>query len=72
MLCLDNPRGDEEDQLLVRGADRATLEQVAESRNVAQQRHLADVDRVLRLDDPTDDDRATVGDQHLGSRLLCD
>src|SRR5713101_6511563 len=71
MLCLNNPRRYEEDQLLVRGADRATLEQVAESRDIAQQRHLADVDRVLALVDPTDHDRATVGDQHLGSRLLC-
>lgn len=35
-LCLDNARGDEEDQLLVRGRNRTMLEQVAEVRHVAQ------------------------------------
>jgi hypothetical protein len=40
VLCLNDARRDEEDQLLVGSADRAPLEQVAEHRDVTQQRHL--------------------------------
>ena len=41
------------------------IEQVSEVGNVAQQRHLRDVDRVLGLDDATDHHRAAVGHQYL-------
>jgi hypothetical protein len=43
-LCLDNARGDEEDQLLVGGADLAMFEQVAQVWDVPQQRYLGYVD----------------------------
>src|SRR5450432_1518317 len=71
-LCLNDARRDEEDQFLVGGADRGVLEQVAQVRDVAQQRHLGDVDRVLSLDHTTDDHRATVGHEDLGGCLLGD
>jgi len=44
VLCLNDARRDEENQLLVGGADRGVFEQVAQVRDVAQQRHLRDVD----------------------------
>jgi len=47
LLCLDDSRRDEEDQLLIGGADRRVFEQVAQHRDISQQRHLRDVDRVL-------------------------
>src|SRR5205823_1672890 len=71
-LALYDARRDEEDQLLVGGADRAALEKIANCRDVAEQRHLSNVDRVLSLDHTTDHDGATVSDQHLGCSLLCD
>jgi len=71
-LRLNNARRDEEDELLIRGAHAAPFEQVAEGRDVAQQRHLRDVDRVLSLDHTTDDNRTAIGDQNLRSRLLGD
>ena len=43
-LCLNNARRNEEDELLIRGAHAAPFEQIAEGWNVAQQRHLRDVD----------------------------
>ena len=43
-LRLNNARRDEEDELLVRGAHAAPFEQVAERGDVAEQRHLRDVD----------------------------
>ena len=43
-LGLDDARRDEEDQLLVGGADALPLEQVAQVRDAAQQRYLLDVD----------------------------
>ena len=44
MLCLNNARRDEEDEFLVRGAHAAPFKQVAEGRDIAQQRHLRYVD----------------------------
>ena len=43
-LGLNDARRDEEDQLLVGGADRLPFEQVAQVRDAAQQRYLLDVD----------------------------
>ena len=42
-LGLDDPRSDEENQLLVRSADLRMFKQVAQVRDVAEQRHLADL-----------------------------
>ena len=69
-LCLNDPWSDEEDQLLIAGADLRVFKEVAQPWNTAQQRHLADIDRVVGLDHTTDDYRATVGDEHLSGRLL--
>ena len=44
VLRLDDARCNEEDQLLVGGADRLPFEQVAQVRDAAQQRYLLDVD----------------------------
>src|SRR5690242_4867490 len=71
-LSLHDLGSDEEDQLLSRGGNRAALEEVAEHRDVAEQRHLENVDRVLCLDDAADHDRAAIGDQNLRGRLLRD
>jgi hypothetical protein len=43
-LCLNDARRDEEDQLLVGGADILPLEQIAQIRDISQQRHLRNVD----------------------------
>jgi len=43
-LRLNDPRSYEENQLLVRGADGGVFEQVAQPRNVAEQRNLRHVD----------------------------
>lgn len=43
-LCLNNARSDEENQFLVCGVHGAVLEQVAEERNVAEQRHLRHIE----------------------------
>jgi hypothetical protein len=59
-------------QLLVRGLHLRVLEQVAQVRDVAEQRHLRDVDRVLRLDDAADHHRAAIGHQYLRGGLLRD
>src|SRR5207302_3016987 len=71
-LCLNDAWRDEEDQLLVRGADAAPLKQVAQGRDVAQQRHLRNVHAVLSLDNPANHHRATVGHEDLGGGLLRD
>ena len=43
-LCLNNARRDEEDQLLVGGANARPLEQIAQIRDISQQRYLRNVD----------------------------
>ena len=43
-LCLNDARRDEEDQLLVGGADARPLEQIAQIRDISQQRYLRNVD----------------------------
>src|SRR6266568_7900451 len=69
-LSLNNLWSYEEDQLIGLGFDRALLEQVAEPRNVTQNRRLRGADRIRRLDHSTDHHRATIGDQYLSGRLL--
>ena len=71
-LCLNNARSDKEDQLLVRGSDRAPFEQVAQRGNVAEQWNLLDADAVLRLDNTADHNRSAIGHQHLRGSLLSD
>src|SRR6202158_4188792 len=58
LLCLNDSRRDEENQLLVGGVDHRMLEQVAQDWNVTQQWHLRNVDRVLRLNHAADYHRA--------------
>src|SRR5258708_4242466 len=72
LLCLNDSRRDEENQLLVRGVDLSVLEQVAQVGQVAQQRHLRDVARVLRLNDAAVHPPAAVGHQDLTGGLLRD
>src|ERR1700679_1932346 len=72
VLRLNNSRRDEENQFLVRSAHLRVLEQVAEVRDVAEQRHLVDVDGVLGLDDAADHDRAAIGHEDLRGGLLRD
>src|ERR1700689_1569769 len=71
-LRLNDSRRDEENQLLVGGCDLRVFEQVAQVGQVAEQRHLRDVDRVLRLNDATDHHRPAIGHQHLRGGLLRD
>ena len=48
------------------------LEQIAQERNAAEQRHLCDSYAVLGLDDAANHNRAAIGDQDLrGGLLLC-
>lgn len=69
-LRLDDARADKEDQLLRLGTDLTMFEQVAEDRNISEQRRLICADRVLRLDDTTDYDCSAIGHQDLRSGLL--
>src|SRR6202521_5396127 len=71
-LGLDDPRSYEENQLLVRSSDGCVSEQVAQPWNAAQQRNLRNANRVVGLNDATDDHGTAVGDQHLRGRLLRD
>src|ERR1039458_10308920 len=64
LLCLNDSRRDEEDQLLVRRIHLRMLEQVSQERDISQQRHLADIDRVLRLDHATDHHGTGIGHQY--------
>src|SRR5882762_3003986 len=61
LLGLNDSRRDEEDQLLVRGMNLGVTEQITQDRNIPQQRHLRDVDGVLRLDDAANHHRASIG-----------
>src|SRR5882762_11207839 len=70
-LGLNDPRSDEENQFLVRGGNRAALEQVTQQRHIAEQRHLAHIDGVVGLDDATNHHRSAIGHQHLRGGLLC-
>src|ERR1700719_3008369 len=72
LLRLNDSRSDEENQLLVLGVDFSVLEQVAEERQITEQRHLRDVDRVLGLNDAADHYRAAIRHQHLRRSLLRD
>src|SRR5262249_27967753 len=63
-------RRDEEDQLLIRRLNRPVFEQVAEVRDISEQWHLRNVERVGGLDDAADHDRAAICDQDLSGRLL--
>src|SRR5438105_4018425 len=69
-LRLNDARSDKEYQLLRIGRDGAMAEQVAEDRNVAEQRNLRNVDRVLRLDNAADNHGAAIGHQNLRGGLL--
>ncbi len=51
---------------------RTMLEQVAKVRDIPEQRHLRDAQRVLGLDHAANHHRAAVGHQHLRGRLLRD
>jgi hypothetical protein len=44
LLCLNDAGRDEEDQLLVGCADACPFEQIAQVRDISQQRYLRDVD----------------------------
>src|SRR5438552_5949128 len=74
VLCLglNDARSDEEDQLLIVCAYGCALEQVAQHRNVTQQRYLGNRHRVLSLNNAADHHRATVGHEDLGGCLLGD
>src|ERR1700738_2356015 len=69
-LRLNDSRRDEEDEFLIGRIHLHVPEQVPQDRDVPQQRHLRDVDRVLRLDDATNHYRPAVGHQYLRSGLL--
>src|SRR3990172_3986167 len=65
-LALQDARRDEEEQLLRRGLPPRALEQVADDRDAAEQRHLGDVGGVVGDHHPADHHRAPVVDQDLG------
>src|SRR5262252_10006194 len=69
-LGLDDLRRNEEDQFLGLCAYRGAPEQVTEYRDGAQERHLKDVGVVLRLDDTTNHNRSSIGNQHVRGGLL--
>src|ERR1700756_3624123 len=71
-LRLNDSWSDEENQLLVLGVDFGVLEQVAEERQIAEQRNLRNIDRVLGLNDAADHHRAAIRHQHLRRCLLRD
>src|SRR5208283_448378 len=71
-LCLDDARSDEENQFLVCGLHRAMLEQVAQVRDIPEQRYLRDVERVVGLDHAANHHRTAIGHQHLRGGLLGD
>src|SRR3990172_7460847 len=66
VLALQDARGDEEEQLLRRSLPPRALEQVADDRDAAEQRHLGDVGGVVGDHHPADHHRAPVVDQDLG------
>src|SRR3984957_13002717 len=69
-LSRQDARGQEEQQFLGRRADGGVLEQVANDRQAAEQRHLLHVGTLLGDDDAADNHGAAVRYEHLGIRFL--
>src|SRR5665213_3796552 len=69
-LARQNSRSHEEHQLLGRDAYRSVLEEIADQRHVAKQRHLVDGSVLVGDDHATDDHSAAIRDDHLGLRRL--
>src|ERR1700674_5614849 len=61
----ENPRSEEEEKFLGLHGDRRALEEMADQRDAADQRHLLYVGSLRRNHDSADDHGAAVVDQHL-------
>src|SRR5882724_361044 len=68
-LSDDERRGDEDDELAAGLAVLLLLEEPADDGDIAEDRHLADVQRGQPLGDAADDEAVAVFDQDLGFRL---
>src|SRR3954469_11604480 len=66
----DDPWRDEHQQLRLVAAGGGVLEEKADERQVAEERHLGDVGAVVLFVNTADDDRSTVLHQHLGLDVL--
>src|SRR5690606_6364078 len=62
--ALDNPRRNEEDQLLISIVDHGPPEEVSEEWNILQERHPRDRIAVGNLVDSAHRERLSAGDEH--------